>query len=510
MDPARRGTRVGFASPNWADAELAVRLLAQSGIEALPFSSLPELAAALSEDIGCLVLVEEALTPQAIPALSMGLARLPTWWDLPLVVVASDTGRVGDAVAEVFPSSGNVALLGRPLSPHTLLSAVRVALRASARQCEVGDLMAEREQAVRQRDEFLAMLAHELRNPLAPMRNALHILRAAEADDTRVQMCARILERQVGHMVRLVDDLLDAARLERGKVVLQTQRLDLNGAVASALQHWQTLAHADGPPVTLRLHPQPLPVDVDDVRLEQVLCNLLNNAFKFSARQEAVTVQTYAQPGWAHVSVEDHGVGFDPDDAQHLFDPFVQVNPTLERKAGGLGIGLTVVRRLVELHGGAVEATSAGRGQGARFVVRLPMAMGVDAAPAPQPEAPVKAPRRRSVVVIEDNADIRDTLEILIGMWGHDVALASDGRSGVELVLRNRPQVALIDIGLPGLSGYEVARRIREQVPAEAVRLVAITGYGQAADREQAWRAGFDLHLLKPIDPVLLEKVLAD
>jgi signal transduction histidine kinase/CheY-like chemotaxis protein len=501
-------TRVGFASPNGADAELALRLLAESGVQAKAFGSLVDLAGSLDEGIACLVFVEEALIPGEILVLREALDRLPAWWDMPLVVVAGDIGKVGDVVADVFPASGNVALLERPLSPRTLVSAVQVALRASARQRELGALMAEREQAIRQRDEFLAMLAHELRNPLAPMRNALYVLRAAKSEDARVLQCVEILDRQVSHMVRLVDDLLDVARLERGKVVLQRRRADLNRMVTSATRNCLALAQEKGHRVNLRLHTQPLFIDADAVRIEQIVCNLVNNAARFSAQPDEITVETYLQAGHAHLAVEDRGIGFEPDQATHLFDPFQQMNPTLERNAG-LGVGLTIVKRLAELHGGSVLACSPGPGKGARFVVRLPIASATEEAPI-ESGRPPPAPRRRSVVVVEDNEDIRNTLEILLDLWGHEVEMAGDGLSGLELVLRKRPQVALIDIGLPEMSGYDVARHIRERAPRAQILLIAMTGYGQPSDKDLALQAGFDAHLLKPIDPEVLERLLAD
>jgi signal transduction histidine kinase len=509
MTNAGADVRAGFASPNAADAELAVRLLGQNGIEAETFGSLAKVAAALDEAIGCLILVEEALVAEEIPRLRESLARLPAWADVPLVVVATDIGRIGDVVASAFPASGNVALLERPLSPHTLVSAVRVALRASARQRELGQLIAQREQAVHQRDEFLAMLAHELRNPLAPMRNAVYVLREVKSEDWRIAKSAEMLERQVNHVVRLVDDLLDVARLERGKVVLQKQRVDLNRVVASAVQNCLQLVQQNGHRISLRLDEAALPVDADPVRLEQIVCNLVNNAAKFSPQPDEIRVETSHATGDAQLAVEDRGIGFEPDKGARLFEPFLQINPTLERNAGGLGMGLTIVKRLAELHGGSVEAVSAGLGMGARFVVRLPLA-GVSKEAAPDPQRAPVARRRRSVVVIEDNPDIRDTLQMLLEIWGHEFAMASDGAAGIELVLRNRPQVALIDIGLPGMNGYDIARTIRQRLANGAIRLIAVTGYGQPADRDLALEAGFNAHLLKPIKPEILERMLAD
>jgi len=237
------------------------------------------------------------------------------------------------------------------------------------------------------------------------------------------------------------------------------------------------------------------------------VCNLVNNAAKFTAQPSEIRVETSMQPGFAVVSVQDQGIGFDPGLAPRLFDPFLQVNPTLARSPGGLGMGLTIVKRLTELHAGSVRASSDGPGKGARFDIRLPLADGPITEPPVAKAAPPNGPRRR-IVVVEDNADIRETLRMLFDFWGHEVEMAGDGPSGVELVLRTRPEVALIDVGLPGMDGYDVARAVRKSLSRETVRLIAVTGYGQPADRERAFDAGFDSHLLKPIQPHVLEEML--
>ena len=502
---------VCVVSPNAADAELAVSFLEAHGTEARAFSGLRELAAVLDEGIGCLVLVEEALLEADVPALREALGRLPAWCDPPLIVVSRDVSAIGGVIRGAFPDSGNVTLLERPLNPHTLVSAVQVALRASARQREVGELLAQREHAVRLRDEFLAMLAHELRNPLAPMRNALYMMRTLNIDHPVFAKSTGILERQVDHVVRMVDDLMDVARLERGKVALKKSRVDLNRVVGAAVEGCLQAARERGHRISVRFATEALPVEADAVRMEQIVANLVHNAAKFSPRPDEIRVETFIEQGCAVVAVQDNGIGFEPQMAEKLFDPFLQVNPTLERSAGGLGMGLTIVRRLAELHGGVVHAESAGQGKGARFLVRVPLAAAQAHADEPKSgRGPGVAGRRRRVVVVEDNADIRESLRMLLGLWGHEVAMAAEGRAGVELVLRERPDVALIDVGLPGMNGYDVARSIRRSAPGGGVRLVAVTGYGQPGDRELAFQAGFDTHLLKPIAPEVLARLLAE
>jgi signal transduction histidine kinase/CheY-like chemotaxis protein len=496
-----------IVSPNPADAALALGFLRDNGIDAHASGSLREAAEALDEFCGCLVIADEALVEGELPALREAFLRLPHWADLPLILVAHDAGALAAVAAQLFPDSGNVTLLGRPLAPMTLVSAVQMALRATARQRELGELLAAREEAVRRRDEFLAMLAHELRNPLAPMRYALEIMRLQKIEAPAVKESQAILGRQVDHIVRIVDDLMDVARLERGKVMLQRSRVDLNSVVAAAVETCRAEAQAQGHRIALNFCARELPMDADAVRLEQIIFNLVSNAIKFSAEPGEIRVETSSQGADALLVVEDRGVGFEPAVAATLFTPFMQVNPTLARTGGGLGIGLTIVQRLAELHGGSVSASSGGPGKGARFVVRLPLATGAASNKAvPPPES--RAKKGLSVVVIEDNRDIRDTLGTMLKLWGHDVRTAPDGQRGMDLILASPPDVALVDIGLPGASGYDVAREIRERLPAQRVRLIALTGYGQLSDRARALAAGFDAHLLKPIPPEMLEREL--
>jgi two-component system, sensor histidine kinase len=494
-------------SPSAIDAKLTLALLSENGIAARAFDNLRDLAINLDSTIGCVVVVEDALIAGDIPELREALNALPAWSDLPLIVVAYDVGQLGAVLADAFPDSGNVTLLERPLNLYTLLSAVRVGLRATFRQRQVGELIAARDEAVKLRDEFLAMLAHELRNPLAPMLNAVHLMRMTDIDDARVKKSTDVLERQINHVTRMVDDLMDVARLERSKLVLQKKRVNLNHVVAAAVESALSSAQAHGHTIDVHFDSDELPVDIDAVRIEQVVCNLINNAVKFTPAPSEIRVETFVEANYAAIAVEDRGIGFAPDTAENLFAPFSQANPTLARSAGGLGIGLTIVRRLAELHGGSAQAISAGIDRGARFIVRIPLATTAPAVVETRVERPVDIGCRR-VVIIEDNADIRETLQVLISLWGHTVSMAADGVAGLELVLRERPDVALIDVGLPLMNGYEVAKAIKAVIPA-GTKLVAVTGYGQPGDKAAAAEAGFDMHLLKPIEPQALQKLLA-
>ena len=361
---------------------------------------------------------------------------------------------------------------------------------------------AEAESANRTKDEFLAMLGHELRNPLGAISSAAHVLSRTAGGNSASSRASEIIGRQVQHLARIVDDLLDVSRVVAGKVVLRVQPVDL-GEIA------RRVATLHGGPVGARhvisVHTTPTWISADPTRLEQVLTNLLANAVKYTAAGGEITVGVRRDGDRAVLTVRDTGVGIRPELLPRVFDLFVQGDRSLERSAGGLGIGLTLVRQLVELHGGTVEAASAGPGRGSTFTVRLPiLAAPPESRDAARPAAP--GPARR-VLVVEDNDDAREMLRNLLHLFGHEVHEACDGTSAIEQARRLRPDAALIDIGLPGIDGYEVARRIRADVPG--ARLVALTGYGQPEDRERALAAGFDVHLVKPVDPEQLERLLS-
>ena len=457
------------------------------------------------DGVGCVVLVEEALIrPEVDDFLSM-LAAQPPWSDLPLVLVASEGAALGALVERVFPASGNVAVLERPLNPVSLVSAVRVGFRARQRQLQVRGLLEERNAALRNREEFLAMLAHELRNPLAPLRNAVYLMKQPNVPEVVVAKARDLIDRQTSHLKRLVDDLLDVSRLEVGKVNLQMRSIDLNSAVASATEACLPVTTARGHTMQVRLAREPLVITADPVRLEQVMSNLIANAAKFTPEGGDIVVEARAEGELAAVSVRDTGVGITPDMIEKVFELFTQDSKTLERAGGGLGIGLTIVKRLVELHGGSVSVTSGGPGKGSEFTARFPRTtMKIPARKASDAAASRAAAKR--VLVVDDNSDIRESLGLILTMWGHNVEFAQSGTEGLRRAYEMKPDIALIDIGLPELNGYDVAREIRgtETAWAKAVTLVALTGYGRETDRDQALQAGFDCHLVKPIDPEAL------
>jgi signal transduction histidine kinase/DNA-binding response OmpR family regulator len=396
----------------------------------------------------------------------------------------------------------------RPSSREIRL--VQLYTRQAAQALDNAWLYREIQEANRRKDEFLAMLAHELRNPLAPILNAMHILRLGHGNGPALEQTRGMIERQVRNMVRLVDDLLDVSRITRGKIQLRKEIVDLPQAIARAVESTTPLLEARGHQLNVTLPPECLRLEADPTRLEQILANLLSNAAKYT--EPGGRIELAAERGGDDVvlRVKDSGIGIAAEMLPHIFDLFMQAEGSLDRSQGGLGIGLTLVRRLVEMHGGRVQAFSDGLGQGSEFVVRLPALKE----PSPKMLEPVtrarQAPARpMRVLVVDDNKDAAESLAILLGLEGHQVRICYDGPAALTCGGPWRPEVVLLDIGLPGIDGYEVARRLRAQDGTTGVLLVAITGYGQEEDRRRALEAGFDRHLTKPVDLTELRELLA-
>jgi signal transduction histidine kinase/ActR/RegA family two-component response regulator len=374
---------------------------------------------------------------------------------------------------------------------------------------ENADLYQEVRGAARRKQHFLAMLGHELRNPLGPILHGLQVLRLSGVDSTAAEQARTMMERQVQHLARLVDELLDESRLERGRIQLRQERLDLGQLVHTAVSDWRALATV-GPSLALEMPTTPVWVMGDATRLAQVLENLLENAFKFTDQGGWVSVRLEADPGrrQAVLRVRDSGAGIDPEMIPRLFQAFTQGDRSLERSRGGLGLGLSVVKRLVELHGGSVQAASEGLGKGAEFTVSLPLA-DEPLALAGRRADPDASNEPLRVLVVEDNPDAAESLRLLLELLGHDVRVAHSGISGVETAQQWRPEVVVCDIGLPGLDGYHVASELRRSPATASAQLIALTGYGQEEDRRRSLEAGFDVHLTKPAEPEVLQKLIA-
>jgi PAS domain S-box-containing protein len=363
-------------------------------------------------------------------------------------------------------------------------------------------------EADRRKNDFMAVLSHELRNPLAPIRNSTYILERAVPGGEQARRAVAVIERQAGQLARLVDDLLDVTRITRNKIQLQRETLELNDLARHTIEDQRSLF--DKAEVRLEFNPAPAPVfvDVDRNRVAQIIGNLLQNAAKFTGRGGAtrITISTEAAEKRAVIQIANTGVGMTPEMLSRLFQPFSQADSTLDRSKGGLGLGLALVKGLAELHGGDVTAHSAGLGQGAEFVVRLPLAMEKSA--APQPSASATKSRRR-VLVIEDNLDAADSLRDLLAFDEHEIEVAYNGPDGIAKARKFRPEVVLCDIGLPGMDGYDVARAFRADAALKGAFLVALTGYALPEDLERARAAGFARHLAKPPSLEKLGEILA-
>jgi len=360
----------------------------------------------------------------------------------------------------------------------------------------------------RRKDEFLGVLSHELRNPLGPIRNALWLLDRAVPGGEDAARAKAVVDRQVAHLARIVDDLLDITRISRGKIRLQPSRLELGDVIRRTVDDHRPLFASRDIAVEVRLGETPVWLDADPTRMSQVIGNLLQNAVKFTERGGHVEVALERLAGSAIVRVRDDGVGIAPEMLARMFQPFTQADDSLHRSRGGLGLGLALVKGLVELHGGAVEARSGGPGSGAELVVRLPLA---PEKPILQGGPPTRAAPMRSlrVLIVEDNVDAAETLRELLLMWGHEVEVAHDGAAGVELARAFRPEILLCDIGLPVMDGYEVARAIRADPALASTFLVAVTGYALPEDQRRAAEAGFSRHLAKPVAVETIEELLA-
>ena len=367
------------------------------------------------------------------------------------------------------------------------------------------------QEADRNKDEFLAMLAHELRNPLAPMLNALQLLRL-KPSEAQSQWAQEVMQRQLAQLTRLVDDLLDVSRITRGMITLAREPLEVATLITRAVETVQPLLQEREHQLTLLIPPEPLRVNGDTTRLTQALANVLGNAAKYTDRGGRIALRCSREGTDVQICVRDNGVGISPQLLPRIFDLFTQLDRRSDHAVSGLGIGLALVRRLVEMHGGTVTAHSAGVGAGSEFVIRLPLHAGAaadidrHAELAARPEAAVVA---RRILLADDNADALESLAAVLRLRGHEVFSASNGASAFETAVRHVPDIALLDIGMPLLDGYEVARRIRAETWGKSVTLVALTGWGQESDRRRSQEAGFDTHLVKPLDPERLSALLA-
>jgi len=375
-------------------------------------------------------------------------------------------------------------------------------------EMQLRQLAADLSEADRRKDEFLATLAHELRNPLAPIRNGLELMKLAGGEIATIERARGMMERQLTQLVRLVDDLMDVSRISRGNFELRKERVPLATVVQSALESSRPLIERMGHQLTVTLPAQPLFIDADLTRLAQVFLNLLNNAAKYSEQHAHIHLYVEREGSDLVVTVKDNGIGIAADQLSRIFDMFTQVVQSLEKAQGGLGIGLTLVKRLVEMHGGTVEAKSDGLGKGSEFVVRLPVVIATAEPHALDGATEQSVGVSRRILVVDDNTDAAESLAEILKVLGNDTRTASDGQAGIDMAAEFRPEVILLDIGLPTLDGYDVCRAIRAQPWGTDILLIAVTGWGQHEDRRRSHEAGFDHHMVKPVDPRVLMTLL--
>lgn len=500
-DPTRDDADVLIlAAPR--DAELTVRALATAGYHCLACASEDALLEALSPVSGSLLIAEERLTRSLLGRLAARIHEQPAWSDLPVLIVANHgTDRLPlKAVAAL----GNVSMIQRPMTRDALLSTVASALRARHRQLEVRDLLEQQREQSERKDQFLAMLAHELRNPLTPIRYAAHLLQRPGLASDRQNHLAELVDRQVGHMGRIIDQLLDVSRLTRGLIQLEKTRVDLCALTQDTLAAHAISAQAKEILISCDCTCS-VWVEGDETRLRQVLDNLIDNAIKFSPPGQGIQVRIHADAGRVLWQVQDHGDGIEPKLLPQLFDAFVQADRSLERSRGGLGLGLALVKGLVTMHGGRVWVQSDGPGRGSEFTVELPAEHALDGPRDLSAGAEVDAVNGE-ILIAEDNVDAADALRLILEGHGYRVTVVHSGPDAIEALRESRPQVLICDIGLPGISGYDVARAAASVHRPEV--MIAVTGYGSAEDRAHALAAGFDAHLAKPVAvPQLLKEV---
>lgn len=497
--------------PTPRDTRLAAKVLRDEGMHAIECNRPADLLDALREPVGAVFVAEEWLAHGEGGTLPDHLARQPAWSDLPILVVArahSDSAQLG----RLLESLGNASLIERPARVAALTSAARTALRARQRQYQIRAQLDDLEQAraaldaaARRKDEFLAMLGHELRNPLAPIRNAIEVLLHGNPRQRDRSLLAT-MRRQVDHMVRLVEDLVDVARLTHGTIELRLQSTAIADVLQAAVALSRPIVDAGEHALVIDIPDEGLVANADPTRLAQVFSNLLNNAAKYSAPRGTIRLSLRRDGNDAVVRVADRGIGIETGMLPRIFELFTRGLHLPQHAGSGLGIGLTLVRSLVRLHGGEIGVHSDGPGRGSEFTVRLPLQQAALPERTSRDATTLGVPLGMNVLVVDDNVDAAETLGLLLGSLGVDCRVAFDGTDALRRVDESIPDAVLLDLGMPGMDGFEVARRIRTRHPK--VALVALTGWSQVEDIARTQAAGFSEHLSKPAALVELTALL--
>jgi signal transduction histidine kinase/ActR/RegA family two-component response regulator len=494
--------RILICTPQPKDGALASSALTQAGFHCMVCGNLSELVQEIRKGAGAVLTVEEALPDRTSALLIECLSAQPTWSDLPILVLTKAGSELIWAHS-AYEGLGNLTLLERPVRAPTLLTAVRSALRARQRQYET-------RLADQRKDEFLAMLGHELRNPLAPISAAASLLELAATDPERVRHASKIIARQVNHMTNLINDLLDVARVTRGLITLDKQPLDLRDILSEAIEQVRPLINERRHQLTLHLPPDAAPMLGDRKRLVQVVVNILNNASKYTPEGGHISVQLQVQEHDIRLDISDDGIGMAPDLITHAFDLFAQAERSSDRSQGGLGLGLALVKNLVESHGGKVSAISEGLGRGSTFSICLSRLPASPPLCRDEETEHLTVPDSKSlrIMVVDDNRDAANTLQTFLSMAGHEVLVEYAAQEAIAKARSRVPHVYLLDIGLPDMDGLQLARRLRALPQAAKAVLIALTGYSQEMDRERSREAGFDHHFVKPINMLQLLTLL--
>jgi two-component system, sensor histidine kinase len=498
------------------DAAVMQALLAREQLAYVVCGDAAELAGYLREKAGVILLTDNVFLDPGIEQVMAALQEQPPWSDIPSILLCR-TGHQSEIADKVTRSLRNVTILDRPTPTRTLISTLKVALRARERQYQMrtqfmslqsSELALKRasdelQDASRRKDEFLAMLAHELRNPLAPLRNASEILQR-QVLDSQSQKVLALMTRQVTQLTRLVDDLLDVSRITEGRIELRRAPVDISSILSQACESVEPLLRQKNHKLSIRESPGKLYVHGDHARLVQSVANVLINAAKYTDRNGVIDLSARRDGANVVIAVTDNGIGISPDLLPRLFDLFVQGERSLDRSEGGLGIGLSVVKRLVDMHGGRITASSAGSQRGSTFEIVLPL---IDSA-APE-VTPAVAPSRanKRILVVDDNQDAADTLAKVLDLDGHSIEVVYTAHDALARATATRPEVILLDVGLPDMSGYEVATRLRPIL--KTAQMIALTGYGQSEDVRKAGTAGFDAHVIKPVDFEHLARIIS-
>ena len=504
--------RILVLMPTLRDGERTVQALAGASIECSICRSMAEFCAEIGHGAAAGIVTEEAVERDRDGCLSNALQNQPAWSQFPLIVLARE-----GAEERGLRESLHATLVERPVRFRSLLSVVRAALRSRQHQYAIRDHLAERKRmeeelrdAARKKDDFIALLAHELRNPLAPIRNGLQIIRLAPGDQQIIAQTRDVMERQLTHMVRLIDDLLDLSRISRSKMELRKQRIQLADVVANAVELARPLIDEAGQELAGELPPTPVCFEADPTRLSQVLGNLLVNSAKYTPAGGRIRLSAECLATELIVRVEDNGIGIPAPALPTLFHMFSQVDHSMERTSGGLGIGLALDKGFVEMHGGTVTAESPGDGQGTTFTIRLPI---VELQPAAQHDSNADMAilsESRRMLIVDDNVDAAESMGMMLRLLGNEVRCVHDGLAAVEAAEAFQPHVILMDIGMPRLNGLDATRRIRREPWGEEIAIIALTGWGQDDDRERSRAAGCDGHLVIPVNLSELKKVLVE